>query len=904
MQKEEARKKVAELVEKYGRYEAEGKLRGLSEQDTKAIFVEPLFEALGWNMKDLEEVSREKQVLRGRADYAFRLSGVVRFFLEAKAADAPLGEKEAWQAINYAYLKSVSWAVLTNFGKLIIYSSEWRAARAEESRFLQFSAGEFVSRFDELWLLGKESISSGEIERYAERVGRRAKRESVTRALFRDFMDWRSRLSKSIDKYDRGRKISKEEKDEAIQKFLNRLIFIRACEDRGLENERLRATVREWKREGKRRLMSHVRDIFEEYNIDYDSSIFAPHMASGLVVDDEVLAGIITGLYENPDGVRYDFNDIDPDVLGNIYEQYLATILRAGGGVLERDAKRKEMGIYYTPTYIVDYIVKNTLGELLKKAKSPGELEKIRVLDPACGSGSFLIRAYEMLSDAYRKANGGDQEMLGENVSRNAYTILTKNLYGVDLDNKAVEIAELNLLLRAAKRKGLLPPLSDNIKRGNSLISGSEEELKKYFGEHWRAKHPFNWEQEFPDAMREGGFDVVVGNPPWVRAKIACDAHELDYLNAKFREYSVGELNLYKLFVVEAIKKLKKNGLFAFIIPSSYLSDRDSIELRKWLLTNYRIVSILLFSEKATKEIFEGAITQATTILVVKNTAPASENLIRISPVIGQYSDFRLNNHHFYEVEQKMFLDFPDAQILAGKTPKEMELIKKLLRAQKLENAIETKDGEIHITKYADFITDTDATQTALLVRGSHLSEYYIDLNEKERAGGWLKLRGLSVPQSMVKSPRILVQRVSNMAQRKRIKGGIIGPGIYAGNSCVSVFSARQNLPLEYLLGILHSSLLNWYFKAFSSTNNVTGRELKNLPFVMPTEESKQRIIKLVDRMLALNRRLVEMGDRQTSERQQLEAEIARTDREIDELVYKLYGITEEEKKIIEESLK
>jgi len=348
--------------------------------------------------------------------------------------------------------------------------------------------------------------------------------------------------------------------------------------------------MREWKQERKRKLVSYVKDIFAEFRDNYDSDIFFPHAAGDLSLDDEVLEQVINGLYENPEtGVSYKFSEIDADVLGNIYEQYLASILRKGGGLLDREAKRKEMGIYYTPTYIVDYIVKNTLGELLSKAKSAEVLEKIRVLDPACGSGSFLIRAYEALYDAYQKANGGDNEMLGENVSKNAYSILTKNLHGVDLDPKAVEIAELNLLLKAVTRRGLLPPLSENIKCGNSLISGTEEELEKYFGKHWEEKRPFNWEQEFPEVMKEGGFDVVIGNPPY-----GAELEEYtEFIKEKYRT-NIGKINSYRLFIERAISLVKNNGFIGFIVPNTWLSDNDSALLRKEMLTKVRILKIVV----------------------------------------------------------------------------------------------------------------------------------------------------------------------------------------------------------------------------------------------------------------------------------------------------------------------
>ena len=196
-------------------------------------------------------------------------------------------------------------------------------------------------------------------------------------------------------------------------------------------------------------------------------------------------------------------------MLGNIYEQYLGVILTKIGKrakLKESHAHRKEQGIYYTPTYIVDYIVRNTLGELLKDKKI--DASKIRVLDPACGSGSFLIKAFDILNEhhARKDKNYNQKTLAGENIAYSAKErILKNNIYGVDLDKQAVEIAQLNLLLKIAEKGHRLPLLQENIKNGNSLIDDHNIAGDK----------AFNWQQQFKSVMSEGGFDVVIGNPPY-----------------------------------------------------------------------------------------------------------------------------------------------------------------------------------------------------------------------------------------------------------------------------------------------------------------------------------------------------------------------------------------------------
>lgn len=266
-------------------------------------------------------------------------------------------------------------------------------------------------------------------------------------------------------------------------------------------------------------------------------------------------------------------------MLGGVYESYLSYIAQnpievdiggKSGKLLKVEdkkelkqksrKKRKEQGIYYTPKFIVDYIVKNTLGEKLKGIKTVGELKELKVLDPACGSGSFLTEALETINNKYKEFGASG----GQSIKTN---ILLENIYGVDLDGQAVELARLNLLLDALDTKAKLPNLAKNIKNGNSLISGTENELKKYFGENWRDKKPFNWQEEFPEVLRQGGFDVIVGNPPW-GANIDKD---VEYLEEKYPDSTKFYKDIYKIFIDKSLSLLKSGGMLGFIVPNTFL---------------------------------------------------------------------------------------------------------------------------------------------------------------------------------------------------------------------------------------------------------------------------------------------------------------------------------------------
>jgi len=511
--KEGAKQEIQRLVEKYNKIVEEKRIKDYNESTTKAEFIEPFFEALGWDIRNrfhIDEVTREENVSKKRVDYGFRINGIPKFFLEAKSLNGDLDDpKFVDQAVNYSWHKDCTWAVLTNFERIKILNAEVRAANYLQSQFMTISCREFFDRFDDLWLLSRESFEKGLLDKEAERWGKKTKKAPVDEQLLADFTRFRELLSKSITRLNQRENLSEEELDESVQRILDRLIFIRNCEDRELEAATLRSRFREWLSRGKGRFVKELHDIFTYFDKEYNSKIFSMHQCDILDISDEVLREIIEGLYHTKDGsISYDFSAIDADVLGNIYEQYLSNILKKTekrAKLTENHVHRKEQGIYYTPTYIVDYIVRNTLGELLKDEKV--DVEKIRILDPACGSGSFLIKAFDVLNEHYLKNDKDYAQAQLDTAGRftRKTRILQNNIFGVDLDKQAVEIAQLNLLLKIAEKGHRLPILEQNIKCGNSLIDD-----EKIAGDK-----AFDWEKEFREIVNNGDFDVVIGNPPY-----------------------------------------------------------------------------------------------------------------------------------------------------------------------------------------------------------------------------------------------------------------------------------------------------------------------------------------------------------------------------------------------------
>jgi type I restriction-modification system DNA methylase subunit len=380
-------------------------------------------------------------------------------------------------------------------------------------------------------------------------------------------MHIRSLIASDIEKSYSG-KYQINEKDEIIQRIIDRLIFIRRCEDIGINPENL--TLKEIQDLTDNKVYPELKKIFSKYNDIYNSGLFAiakDNDCDKITINGEIIKKLSQYLYESRDGKYiYNFDWIDADILGQVYEQYLGKLLgqtKSGEAKLTNGQKhRKEQGIYYTPTYIVDYIVKNAVGEMLKNKKI--KAKEIKVLDPACGSGSFLIKTFDYLYNNISPSKDSKQYRIDSQGKYSIKTeILKNNIYGVDLDNKAVEITKLNLLLKGAEKNRKLPEEIDHhIQHGNSLID--DETIV--------GLDAFRWDGDF----REGSFNVVIGNPPYISNWQLSEANRelVLYLDKKYEEITIGHWDIYILFIKKAIDVLKEDGLLSFIVPSSFAKEK------------------------------------------------------------------------------------------------------------------------------------------------------------------------------------------------------------------------------------------------------------------------------------------------------------------------------------------
>ena len=576
-QRDEARAQVRRLV---AQFEAltPAQRRELNETATRTDFIDPLFEALGWNMHDNAEVGREEAAgRRKRVDYAFKLRGVPRFLLEAKRPGAPLDDRNIHQAVEYAWNLGVDWVVLSNFSETRLYFASHSGRAERHQPVLQLECREYEERFDDLWLLSRSATEAHELRSQMRGLPRR---QPVDTQLFEDIDRWRRDLLGAAQAYNDW---TREQCEEAVQRILNRVIFIRSVEDREIEQRHLLPLLRQGV---SATLPQRLAALFRELDAVYNARLFARHFSEDYVGEPQPLENLIKGLNERLDGTPYDFAAIGADVLGTIYEQYLTQVQA------ERE-RRRQQGIYYTPRYVVSYIARNTLTRALEAAQVRGGLEaarQLRVLDPACGSGSFLIAAFDILDDWLKQHD----ETLSDTATRRQH-ILRENLFGVDLDPQAVEVTRLNLWLRAVDARERLPDIP-NIREGNSLVDES-----------------FDWQREYPQVFEHGGFDVVVGNPPYVRQE-ALAAVFKRHAAQHYRVWS-GRADLYVCFYERAHELLKPGGFFGFISSNKFMRAAYGAKLRQYLLEQTKLQEIIDFGRLP---VFRGAAAYPAIVITQK----------------------------------------------------------------------------------------------------------------------------------------------------------------------------------------------------------------------------------------------------------------------------------------------
>ena len=873
--------------------------RGMSEMQTRLGYILPMFKALGWDTSNINEVSPEEKVSRGWVDFSFRIGNVPRFFLETKKVNEDLNDPR-WvkQAIDYAWTKSVTWALLSDFEGLRVFNAEWKESDPFRAQFIEFGIDDYLKDFERLWWLSKAETASRRLDIEAEKVGKKIKRLPVSQNLFDDLKKWRENLFKNYKAINIG--YSAAQVDEAVLRLLNRLIFIRTAEDREVEDNRLRSLVRVLR--DKKQIKNLDRELvalFHEFDGVYNSELFARHFSEELLIPPTDLEEVIEGLYEK-NFTRYNFNALDADVLGTAYEQYLGHVVAEGEyetHVEEKRAKRKSQGIYYTPTFVTKYIVQQTVGKYLEEngynpSKPP------RVLDMTCGSGSFLIEAFDVIDNFVAKQRGHAQKGEVDFHDRvRQIEVLHNCIFGVDKDKQAVEVARLNLLLRGLHSREKLPML-ENIRHADSL---RDEGL---------ASNPI--------------YDIIIGNPPYIRAENMPREDRDFYINSNDFKVSYGRFDIFILFLERAIKLLKNGGRLGFIVPYAGLTQNYGLLLRKFILDTCAIEAIVDFSKY--KVFADASIT--TCILILRKESNLEKRIKNSVLIIRQssYDDGIVNSGSL--LAQNIFFDTPNNTF-------RLNLNNDIMRLAERVDSQSLRFGDIcYLITGAVLHDSKTGASKERLISSKYKKELkpYIEAKEINRYIPPVNTRFLDYrPEEMhrpkfvelFENEKIMIARIAT-----EVKATLDVGSLYTDHT-VDLAVRKDKLvnaqsrdfkiskeeeiisrkyDLRYLLGVINSKIATWYLQNFLGMsieiNPETGRRLPiyRIDFENPAQKSAHdEIVKLVEKMMALQKERKSVRPEDEYDRvRNLERQIQQVDYEIDNRVYALYGLTEEEIKIVE----
>ncbi|HAL83635.1 MAG TPA: methyltransferase [Mucilaginibacter sp.] len=633
-QKEEAYNEIAALIERFSEQFDSYKKAEYNETLTRRDFIDPFFKALGWDIDNhngyaeaYREVIHEDKVKVGSAtkapDYSFRLVGGKRlFFVEAKKPSVVVKDDivAAYQVRRYGWSAKLSISIITDFEEFSIYDCTKKPIptdKASVARVKYITYKDYLKEFDFIWnTFSKERVLQGSFDKFIIGTANKKGTATVDKEFLQSLDSWRTQLATSISWNNKD--LDEDEINFAVQQTIDRIIFLRIAEDRSVEPYgNLKIALKQGD------YYQNLFSIFKEADDKYNSGLFnfkKDQISKNLKVDNKAIKAIITELYYPVS--PYEFSVLSVEILGYAYEQFLGKVIRITPAhhvkIEEKPQVRKAGGVYYTPQYIVEYIVKNTVGKLVD-GKTPKEISKIKIVDPACGSGSFLIGAYQYLLDFHKNYYTGNGK-ISKGTKGNTLTpegnlttaekkrILINNIFGVDIDVNAVEVTKLSLLLKCMEgetsasiahqlsifHERVLPTLDENIKDGNSLIDTDYYDAQLDFGDERKIK-PFSWKNTFPEIFKQQGFDVVIGNPPYLKERGSKEIFEPILKSRIGKLYHQGKMDFWYYFVHRGIDILKSNGYLGFITNSYWMKSDGSSKLIKRISTELIIDTIVDF---------------------------------------------------------------------------------------------------------------------------------------------------------------------------------------------------------------------------------------------------------------------------------------------------------------------
>ncbi len=1023
---------VARLIETFERNIESYRQGRYNEAQVRREFIDPFFAALGWDIDNTKgwaeaykDVIHEDAIRVGGAtkapDYCFRIGGTRKFFLEAKKPSVNIKDAPdpAYQLRRYAWSAKLPLSILTDFEEFAVYDCRIQPNRMDKpskARILYYTYDQYAEKWDEIAsIFSRDAVLKGSFDKYAVSEKRKRGTAEVDTAFLAEIERWRDMLARNIAL--RNPELTNRQLNYVVQITIDRIIFLRICEDRGIEpSGQLQGFL------GGTEVYARLVALFRRADDRFNSGLFhfmrekdrtegPDELTPELAIDDRPLKDILRSLYY-PDS-PYEFSVLPAEILGQVYEQFLGKVIALTAGhharVEDKPEVKKAGGVYYTPSYIVDYIVEHTVGKLLedrrvevtevsrgrgkKRLQAPTMNRPLRVLDPACGSGSFLLGAYQKLLDWYRDyyeknspqtwarfeeppiacAPDGSWKLTTAERKR----ILLEHIYGVDIDPQAVEVTKLSLLLRVLEgEKNLvlfhneraLPDLADNIKCGNSLIGPDfyQGQQATMFDEDGRLRiNAFDWHAEFPHVFKDDGFDAVIGNPPYIRIQTLKETQpeSIPYFSRHYQAASKGNYDIYVVFVEQALRLLTPAGRMGYILPHKFFNAQYGQPLRKLIADGKHLSHVVHFGDQ---QVFAGATTY-TCLLILGQQPTQSFTVAKVSTLLdwqstrvckrGEISheglsdgewNFVVGNdadlftrmvafptklvdiaHLFVGLQTSadtvfLFKDchntpHPVTEVyskeLGSSVPIETALLKPVVRSGEIGRywafpsarvlfPYERNNGIFCLISESQLKLDFPLAWTYLVENKTLLSNRE---HGKFRTSGWHQLYPKNL--DVWDQPKIMLPYMITRLAAYYDVNNLYFVNVTTGGFGLTLTS--NDLSLQYVTGLLNSRLLDWFLKQVSTHFHcgyfaANKQFLAQLPIRMiglddpPDVARHHRMVELVEGMLSLHKSL--SSSKTADERNAIQRQIDATDKEIDRLVYELYGLTDDEIRIVEEA--
>lgn len=984
-------------------------IRNSKEEQFQEGFLRELFvDILGYTLNPSPKfnLTTELKNLKGakKVDGAILKDDKALAVIELKGTNTKDLESIRQQAFDYkANQIGCVYVITSNFEKLRFYINN--AVDFEEFNLFTLTETEFELFY---LCLAKDNLLANKPLKIKE--ASIVEEENITKKFYGDYSIFKRELYRDLVKQNMKNETFRELTEKNIkltlfkksQKLIDRFLFILFAEDRGLLAPNSITTIlNEWKALEELDMVVPLYDRYKQYfsYLDtgrkgtdkkeeifaYNGGLFQPDaLLDAMIIDDDLLYRHTKKL------TTYDFqSQVDVNILGHIFEHSLNEIESVNAEIEGTDfdkqkTKRKKDGVFYTPKYITKYIVDNTIGKLCadkkqelgiideeyakgRKNRQAATIVKLdqqlkdyrdwllqlTICDPACGSGAFLKQALDFLIREHSYVDELNRQLFGGGFTFPDIEnqILEHNIYGVDLNEESVEIAKLSLWLRTAQPKRKLTSLNNNIKCGNSLI-----ESKAVAGDK-----AFNWKEQFPEVFEKGGFDVIIGNPPYVFARDNFRQEEKDYFVSKYVSAKY-QINTYLLFMEKTVHILKDNGIHGLIIPNSWLMMYSGEGLRKFLLETNKLNQIINLAGYS----FETASVE-TVILLAEKQKIEKENSVEI--LLNNGNEFYLSHskkqtefskNQGYEF--KVFLD-DDSDELNIKINKNSEILDNLVEIKAGLQAYEKDKGEPKqsaqdvINRPYDYDYKYDEN-TYQYLDGKDVGRYFTNWS-----GLYLRYgKHLAAPRTfnLFNGKKIIVREITGVYPKCIIATYNEDIYLYNRSNIAIVEKEGLNISLKYIIAVLNSKLLSYYFVKNTAKSvrklfpKIILNDLRKFPIKKIKPEFQEPFIEKADLILALNKELQEQSQKfqrtilrkfnledlpkklqdwylltyadfikelakkkvkltlseeaewedyfetESKKAQDLKAQIDKTDKEIDQMVYELYGLSEEEISIVE----